>query len=217
MLPDSRKHVYGSLLILCLLIAGCSSPPARVPLAYEGPATAKNLTRLAESMILVEDRRQDKELDTFIYPNVPDAIRTAMSRELVASGYLSAPLSGSSGESRTMPIAIKVQLLVAGAGVPGHAGKDAGRTAGVLAGPVVGAVVASVETDVIGEVQMRVQVHNVQSGADCEDSLTGVNSLRTIVGNMDSSQTYSKAFGGAVKQAMSNLPTILSCAGITPQ
>jgi hypothetical protein len=117
-----------------------------------------------------------------------------------------------------MPVRIRVQLQAATAGVVGRDAKVAGAYVGLLGGGVVGAVVAGIQKgDIVAEVQMRVHVHNVQSGADCEDTWTGVNNIRTMVADMDSYQFSSRALAGAVKQAMSNLPGILACVGIEPQ
>jgi hypothetical protein len=215
---NRKMRNYSFTFMLCLVVVGCSSAPIRVPLVYQGPTTAREQTKLAEGVIRVDDQRQDKSLDAFISPSVPEAIRSAMSRELAAAVCVPGSTHGNPAEALALPVQIQVQLIQAAAGVPGHDGKVAGQWVGVLAGGIVGgAVVALSKTDVVGEVQMRVHAHNVQSGADCEDTWTGVNTIKEAKGNMDSSQTISKVFGGAVKQAMSNLPGILTCVGLEPK
>lgn len=215
-------------MLLVIGMLGCASKPPHVPLVYEYPIVGKPLIKSAETAIVVDDQRTDKTLDNFIAPNVPDAIKSVISRELPATGCMGNAMPGNSDEGCS-PVQIRVQLLSTSVSVPGRETKQAGvviaTVAAALLAPVPGMSIAAAqagtaagrpETDVVGEVRMHVHIHNVRSGADWEETWIGANTCRVPIMYMDKPQTNSKALGGAIKDAMSHLPDALAHVGIEP-
>jgi hypothetical protein len=191
---------------------------------YEYPRGTKQKAKLAEGLIVVADQRTDKSLDKFISVSVPDVIRGVLSREIAATGCMDGSLPGNP-EVNTLPVQIQVDLLKTSVEVPSHVSnaENALGAAGLIAGLVTGgvALVPLVQyeynyTDVVGEIQMRVHFHNVQSGIEWEDTWTGATTIRVPIADKGTPQTNSKTFGAALKDAMSHLPDALAHVGIEP-
>lgn len=211
----SRRDVlnYGLIVLLGTLLLACQAEYG-VPLVYEYPPVTGKTIEAPEGTIVIVDQRTDKTLDKFIAPNVPDAIKAAMSRELAATGCMNLPGNPNAGCS---PVQIKATLLESSVEVPGHGAKETGMVIAAAAGGMLGAIMAGKgDTDVVGEVKMLVHVRNVQTGADWEGTWTGATTTRIPKMYMDTPQMYSKALGGAVKDAMSHLPGTLARVGIQP-
>jgi hypothetical protein len=207
---------YCFLVMLTIILPGCLPSLPAVPLVYEYPITAKQPGKLIDEIVVISDERMDKSSDEFISPSLPVTIKSVMSRELIATGCVDSYLTGGSYENRKPPIQIKVQLLESSVDVPGRAGHEAGMVIGSALTPLGFIMASKGDVEAIGKVKMLVHVHNEQSGADHEETWTGVKAITFPKLHMNSSQMYSKALGAALKDAMNHLAGSLARVGINP-
>jgi hypothetical protein len=193
------------MILLSIALLGCATEPPRVPLVYEYPNATRQMAKSIENAITVEDQRTDKDLDKYLISSVPDSIKNVLSRELSAIVPIEGSTPGSTVGNPLPPVQIHVKLQETTVEVANRGSKKAAVFfVGVGAG----------DADVVGEIKMAVHVHNVQSGADWEETWEGASTTRIPAVYMDSSQMFAKALGGAVKDAMSHLPGALSRVGI---
>ena len=198
-------------LLCALLLVGCST--ARVPLVYDYPMVSGGIAKVDEDTVAVEDRREDSSLDRYIAGGMPATIEHIVERELAARRQIAH--DPSAADAKPTPLHLQIQLSETSVEIP----KKDGMTAAMITSILLFGILAMPafehsNADVIGRVQMRVLASTPTSGALCEDIWQGKATLKTPWSHVDNSQTYAKALGAAVKDAMSHLPSTVRCVGV---